>query len=85
MFNQNGSSNMLTQSIAELDVFVRQKRLMSDGLIPFSAPTLWRRVKDGSFPAPVKLSPGCTAWRLRDILEWQRANGVPAIKALGVS
>ncbi len=40
------------------------------GLLPFSGPTLWRRVKDGSFPKPIKLSSRVTAWRVGDIREW---------------
>lgn len=40
------------------------------GVIPFSAATLWRMVAAGTFPKPVKLSPGCTAWRVEDIREW---------------
>ncbi len=31
-----------------------------------------RRLKaDPNFPKPVKLSPGCTRWRLADVLEWE--------------
>ncbi|MDP9123516.1 MAG: AlpA family phage regulatory protein [Pseudomonadota bacterium] len=37
-------------------------------MLPFSAATLWRRVKDGAFPAPTKISRGVTAWR-RDAVE----------------
>lgn len=33
--------------------------------------TIWRWVKKGQFPQPVKLSPGCTRWRLSDIQEWE--------------
>lgn len=40
------------------------------GLIPFSPTTLWRKVRAGEFPAPVKLSAGVTAWRVEDIREW---------------
>ena len=34
--------------------------------------TVWKWVKDGAFPRPVKLSPGCTRWRLDDLLKWER-------------
>jgi predicted DNA-binding transcriptional regulator AlpA len=44
--------------------------------VPFSKSTLWRRVKEGTFPAPVKLSPGVTAWRAEDIRSWIYAQGV---------
>lgn len=63
---------MFSNSKAGLDTYVRQSQLLRDRIIPFSAPTLWRRVKDGSFPQPVRLSPGVTAWRLTDIQKWQR-------------
>jgi prophage regulatory protein len=34
--------------------------------------TPWRWVKtDLTFPKPVKLSPGCTRWKLADIEAWE--------------
>ncbi|NML61852.1 AlpA family phage regulatory protein [Massilia sp. RP-1-19] len=45
------------------------------GVIPFSATTLWRMVAAGTFPKPIKLSPGCTAWRVEDIREWMAQRG----------
>lgn len=38
--------------------------------VPFSAPTLWRKVKNGTFPKPVKVSARITAWRVSDIRAW---------------
>jgi prophage regulatory protein len=37
-------------------------------LLPYSRTTIWRRVKDGTLPPPVKM-PGsaCIAWRVGDI------------------
>ena len=32
-----------------------------------SRSTPWRWVEQGRFPKPIKLSPGCTRWRLSDI------------------
>ena len=32
------------------------------GLLPFSSATLWRKVKAGTFPRPVKLADKVTAW-----------------------
>jgi prophage regulatory protein len=46
------------------------KRAQRPAPLPFSAPTLWRRVKDGSFPKPVKLSLRVTAWRVSDVRAW---------------
>ncbi|ABM41755.1 phage transcriptional regulator, AlpA [Acidovorax sp. JS42] len=48
--------------------FVRQKLLLS--FVPFSKSTLWRRVKEGLFPAPIRLSVGITAWRAEDVRRW---------------
>lgn len=34
----------------------------------------WRRAKlDPNFPKPVKLSPGCTRWKLADLEAWEAA------------
>lgn len=46
------------------------------GRLPFTPNTGWRYVRQGTFPAPVKLGPGITAWRLSDIEAWeaQQAN-----------
>lgn len=48
--------------------FVRQSQLLV--FVPFSKSTLWRRVDDGTFPAPVKLSSNVTAWRAEDVRRW---------------
>lgn len=48
--------------------FVRQRLLLR--FVPFSKSTLWRRVKAGDFPAPVRLSVGVTAWRAEEIHRW---------------
>lgn len=33
--------------------------------------TLWRWARTGTFPRPVKLSKGCTRWRLSDVEAWE--------------
>jgi predicted DNA-binding transcriptional regulator AlpA len=48
--------------------FVRQRLLLR--FVPFSKSTLWRRVKAGDFPAPVRLSIGVTAWRAEEVHRW---------------
>ena len=48
--------------------FIRQKSLLS--LVGFSAPTLWRKVKAGTFPRPVKLGQNMTAWRYEEVQAW---------------
>ena len=39
----------------------------SPPIIPVSRSTWWAGVKSGLFPAPVKLGPRVTAWRVEDI------------------
>ncbi len=39
-------------------------------IIPFSASTVWRKAKKGSFPTPIKLSEQITAWRVEDVRAW---------------
>ena len=46
--------------------YVRQSQLIP-AIFPFSSATLWRKVKAGTFPRPVKLGPRITAWKLEDI------------------
>jgi prophage regulatory protein len=46
--------------------YIRQSRLIP-AIFPFSSATLWRKVKAGTFPQPVKLGPRITAWRVEDI------------------
>ena len=43
------------------------KRPKSPPIFPFSSATLWRKVSDGSFPKPVKLSSRVTAWQVGSI------------------
>ncbi len=37
------------------------------GLFACHEATVWRRVKDGSLPAPAHLGPRITAWRVGDL------------------
>lgn len=39
-------------------------------ILPFSAATVWRKVAVGTFPSPVKLSEGMTAWMVGDVRSW---------------
>lgn len=41
--------------------------LAPEGPIPVSPATWWRGVKDGRFPAPIKLGPRMPVWRESDI------------------
>lgn len=52
--------------------YIRQAQLIPT-FVPFSSATLWRKVKTGEFPKPVKLSERVTAWRAEDVRDWINA------------
>lgn len=45
--------------------FVRQPTVLN--VLGISKTTLWRRVKEGVYPRPVKISTNTSAWRVKDI------------------
>lgn len=51
-----------------LDGYSRASQLMP--FLPIGLSTLWKWAKNGSFPAPVKLSSTVTAWRNQDVHQW---------------
>ncbi len=51
--------------------FIRLNQMIDTRLTPFSASTVWRKVKRGEFPPPTKLSDNITAWQVGDIRRWQ--------------
>lgn len=59
--------------------FVRASALVGSksepGIIPISLATLWRKVRAGAFPAPIKLGPNTTVWRVEDVRAWIDAQG----------
>jgi predicted DNA-binding transcriptional regulator AlpA len=70
------SSPQIESNQEKIGQYLRQRQLLKKHL-PFSASTLWRKVRNGDFPAPVKLSAGITAWRLSDVNEWLTSKGKP--------
>ena len=56
--------------VREAQLVQRPNRPDGTAPLPFSAPTLWRKVKAGTFPKPAKLSERVTAWRVGDIRQW---------------
>jgi prophage regulatory protein len=57
---------------------VRLKTLLPH--VAFRKSTLWARVRAGTFPAPIKLGPRITAWRVEDVRAW-----ITAQSAVGAS
>ena len=46
-----------------------------------SASTVWRWIKKGSFPAPVRLSDGVVAWRVSEVRAWIESRQVEPAQA----
>lgn len=65
-----------TYGVLPVTGFVRLADLRQ--IIPLSDSTIWRRVKAGTMPAPVKLSPRVTAWKAEDIRQWLDEQGQAA-------
>jgi len=42
----------------------------NQGLLPVSPATIWRFVKDGTFPRPFKLGENCTVWDASEVDAW---------------
>ena len=70
-------NSLLTLSPLPVTGYIRQSQLVRDPkqpdkavLLPFSSATLWRKVKTGEFPQPVKLSARVTAWKVEDVRVW---------------
>lgn len=75
-------ANSATPSFDELpnSAFIRESQLVQSprhpgrpAPLPFSAPTLWRKVKAGTFPKPIKLSERVTCWRVSEVRAWMAA------------
>ena len=59
--------------IRESQLVQSPKRPDTPAPLPFSAPTLWRKVKAGTFPKPIKLSERVTAWNVGTVRAWMTA------------
>lgn len=55
---------MSKKLIREPDVLAR---------VPFSRPTLRRKIKEGTFPKPINIGVRAVAWISDEIDEWERA------------
>lgn len=53
--------------------FMRESELRQR--VPISHSTLWRWIRDGRFPQPIKLSDRITVWRQSDVDAWEAKQG----------
>lgn len=52
------------------NALIRLSQLLAGGLLPFSTSTAWRRVREGRFPRPLRISTQVTAWRVGEVRKW---------------
>lgn len=74
------AKNPINQSVFDAlpdSAFVRAAQLVQSpkrpgvpAPLPFSGPTLWRKVKAGTFPKPVKLSDRVTGFQVGAVRAW---------------
>lgn len=53
--------------------YVRKNQIVPH-IIPIGATTLWRWVREGRFPKPVRITNRVTAWRAEDVRAWIGGN-----------
>ena len=70
MYCSNLLEVILTQ---EIQGFIRLNEIIK--IIPIGKSTIWKRVKEGTFPKPVKLSERTTAWKIADINKYIESLG----------
>ena len=63
------SKPVLFKDLPDL-ALIQIRGLIDYRVVPYSATTIWRFVKKGQFPAPIKVSDGVTAWRVGDIRKY---------------
>jgi predicted DNA-binding transcriptional regulator AlpA len=61
----NNENKSIFETAAE---FVRMKDLIM--YLTLSQSTIWRKVRAGEFPQPIKLSEAVTAWKTSDVRAW---------------
>lgn len=62
---QKQTNTSITDYILPQEGFVRQPVLLN--ILGISRNTSWRRIEEGVYPRPIKISPRVSAWRVKDI------------------
>lgn len=73
---QTQLSSNLDGIVAHLPALVREKQLRTD-FVKIAHGTLWDWVAKSTFPPPVKLSSGVTAWKRSDLQAWADGSWTP--------
>jgi prophage regulatory protein len=73
--NQPRQPELISGFLREYQIIGNRRTSSSQPMIPIDHSTLWRWVRDGHFPAPVKLGPHTTAWPVQVVREWIKSKG----------
>ena len=73
---KQASTHIYKRGINKGKAKIVNARPASTGLLGVSDKTIWNWVKRGEFPAPIKLSPTVTVWRLTDVQAWMEEKGM---------
>lgn len=65
----------VTGFLRESQIIGNRNLGVTSPLIPIDHSTLWRWVRSGHFPRPVKLRPNSTAWPAQVVADWIRTKG----------
>jgi predicted DNA-binding transcriptional regulator AlpA len=49
---------------------IEGKTITHSGIVPVSAPTIWRWISEGTFPAPKRLGANSVAWDSAEVDAW---------------
>jgi prophage regulatory protein len=61
----------IAQGHRTTDRLIRRKELVR--IIGYSSTSIWRRIKEGSFPLAVRIGPAAVAWKLSEVEEWMNS------------
>lgn len=66
-------TNNPQEATTDFSAYIRITELKR--VVPFSSATIWRKVKNGSFVKPKKLSDRITAWNRSEVYAWLESKG----------
>lgn len=64
--------------LADREPFGFMRVAQVTAVVPVSRQTIWRWVREGRFPKPVKLTERVSAWRVGDVRQWSEQFGKEA-------
>ena len=73
--NQPRHPVLFTGFLREHQIIGNRQSSTFQPLVPIDHSTLWRWVRDGHFPKPIKLGPHTTAWPVQTVMDWIKLKG----------